>query len=343
MTDNEVVILSAAKDLNNRIRPGGRQGCRAGLALLCALALALLLTACASTSTPTSATVGLTFVPNIQFAPFYTAEAEGLLPEGVTLRHHGSSEGLFTALAAGEEQFVVAGGDEILQARADGVDVVAVAAYYRRYPVRILVPADSDIDTLADLKGHSIGLPGRYGENWFALVLALDQAGLTEADVDIQEIGYTQQAALPAGKVDATVGFSNGDAVTFAASGFPVREIDPATPLVSICLATTSDFLRDHPETVDAVAAALTQALERVVTDPEAALDVAAGYIPDFEATRDASRAVLEATIPLFTTADGTVDTTLDPVAWQAMADAMAAVGLIPGAEGADAALAAAG
>jgi NitT/TauT family transport system substrate-binding protein len=327
--DNEVVVLSGAKDLSSR-----HQGSLL-LPLLPLLLPLLLLAACTSTAAPTTATVGLTYVPNIQFAPFYTAEAEGLLPDGVTLRHHGSSEGLFTALAAGEEQFVVAGGDEILQARADGVDVVAVAAYYRQYPVRVLVPADSDITTLADLKGHSIGLPGRYGENWFALVLALAQAGLTEADVDIQEIGYTQQAALPAGKVDATVGFTNGDAVTFAAAGFPVREIDPATPLVSICLATTGDFLSDHPDTVEAVVAALTQALERVVADPGAALDVAAAYIPDFEATRDASAAVLTATLPLFTNASGQVDTALDPAAWQAMADAMAQAGLIPTADGA--------
>ncbi|MDR1808343.1 MAG: ABC transporter substrate-binding protein [Propionibacteriaceae bacterium] len=282
-----------------------------------------------------AATIGLTYVPNIQFAPFYAAETAGLLPEGVTLRHHGQAEGLFTALSAGEEQFVVAGGDEILQARADGVDVVAISAYYRQYPARVIVPEDSSIQTLADLKGHSIGLPGRFGENWFALLLALDAAGLTEADVDIQEIGYTQQVALQTGKVDSTIGFSNGDAVTFNVSGFPVRQIDPQVPLVSICLATTSEFAAAHPETVRAVVAAVTAGIASVVADPEAALDAAVAYIPDFESTRDTSRAVLLATNDLFVDTEGQVTAKLDPAAWQAMAEAMAAASLIPTADGA--------
>jgi NitT/TauT family transport system substrate-binding protein len=321
---------------------------RAVLAALATLALAACAqpgavtpsaTPSASVTAAAGATVGLTYIPNIQFAPFYVAEADGLLPAGVSLRHHGSSEGLFTALAAGEEQFVVAGGDEILQARADGVDVVAVSAYYSAYPARVIVPADSPIQTLADLKGHSIGLPGRYGENWFALVLALEQAGLTEAEVDIQEIGYTQQVALQTGKVDATVGFTNGDAVTFTQSGFAVREIDPEVPLVSICLATTGTFAAADPATVEAVVAALAEAMATVIAEPETALDLSASYIPNFAADRATAAAVLDATLPLFAGPTGTYHAALDEAAWAAMADAMAGAGLIPTADGADAAM----
>jgi NitT/TauT family transport system substrate-binding protein len=250
----------------------------------------------------------------------------------VELRHHGASEGLFTALAAGHEQFVVAGGDEILQARAQGVDVVAVAPYYRSYPARLIVPADSEIQSLADLKGHTVGLPGRYGENWFALVLALAQAGLTEADVTIAEIGYTQLAALSTGKVDATIGFSNGDAVNFAAAGFPVRAIDPEAPLVSICLATTAVFAAERPDLVQAMVTALGQAIDSVVGERDHALTVAREHIPDFDSAeaQAAARLVLDATVPLFV---GTPDQRpgLDPTQWAVMAEAMAAGGLLPG------------
>ena len=37
-----------------------------------------------------------------------------------------------------------------------------------------------------------IGVPGKYGESWFGLQVALRSAGLTESDVKITEIGYTQ-------------------------------------------------------------------------------------------------------------------------------------------------------
>jgi NitT/TauT family transport system substrate-binding protein len=304
-----------------------------------ALGAGLGLTGCAGpetgggdpSGTATTAVVGLTFIPNIQFAPFYVAASDRLLPAGVELRHHGASEGLFTALAAGHEQFVVAGGDEILQARAQGVDVLAVAPYYRSYPARLIVPVDSEIQSLADLKGHTVGLPGRYGENWFALVLALAQAGLTEADVTIAEIGYTQLAALSTGKVDATIGFSNGDAVNFSAAGFPVRTIDPEAPLVSICLATTAAFAAARPDLVQAMVTALGQAIDSVVGDRDHALAVARDHIPDFDSAeaQTSARLVLDATVPLFV---GPPDQGpgLDPTQWATMAEAMTAGGLLP-------------
>jgi NitT/TauT family transport system substrate-binding protein len=290
-------------------------------------------------SVPPDAVVGLTFIPNIQFAPFYIAASDRYLPEYVTLRHHGSAEGLFTALTAGEEQFVVAGGDEILQARGQGTDIVAIAAYYRRYPARIIVPADSDIQSLADLKGHTIGVPGRYGESWFALVLALQEAGLTEADVTIQSIGYTLQAALTTNQVDAAIGFANGDAVTLAASGFAIRTIDPAVPLVSICLAATRAYAEAHPETVRATVTALRQGIESVIADPAHALDVADRYIPNFSDpdARATAELVLAATSELFTDAGGHIAGDLDQAEWEAMAQAMGQAGLIASTNAEDA------
>ena len=142
-----------------------------GLRVVIAAALAVLLGGCAQPSAPVAvhrATVGLTYIPNVQFAPFYLGESRGLFDaEGVdvTLRHHGGNEGLFTALAAGQEDLVIAGGDELLQANAEGMDLVAVAQYYRKYPIVLIVPDASPIRTAADLKGRSVGIPGRYGES----------------------------------------------------------------------------------------------------------------------------------------------------------------------------------
>jgi len=286
----------------------------------------------ASPSTP-SAVVGLTYIPNIQFAPFYVADHEEFYTSdaSVSLRHHGSSEGLFTALASGEENFVVAGGDEILQARAQGVDIVAVASYYGKYPARLIVPESSPISSVADLRGHTVGIPGKFGENWFALLIALREAGLTEADVTIAEIGYTQQAALATGKVDAVIGFANSDVLSFQTGGFPVTAIDPGVPLVSICLATTQAYAAAHPDVVSIVVAGMKKGMETSLTDMETTLDIAADYIPSFRGdTLATARIVLPATTALFLGTDGTVSPPLDPAQWTAMAQAMESVDLIP-------------
>ena len=311
------------------------------------VAAALLLAGCAGTATVqspsatpslTEARIGLSYIPNIQFAPFYVAEADGLFPaNGVaaTLRHHGASEGLFTAIAAGQEDFVIAGGDEALQAREQGIDLVAIATYYRSYPVQIIAKESGPIDSLAGLKGHKIGVPGRYGESWFGLLVALGSAGLTEKDVDIVEVGYTQQAALTTGKVDAVVGFSNNDLVQFGLAKVAVRAL-PLTkegepPLVSISLLTTRDFLTAHPAVAQGVAKAMVSGISSTAADPERALTISADQVPGLgvEPALSAARATLTATLTVMLTPEGKADGSLDLAQWQAMADFMLAKGLL--------------
>lgn len=208
-------------------------------ALLLALGVALVATACSGTGGSASSAsssggaplvVGLTYTADIQFSPFYVAAEKGYFADeglDVTLRHHGGSEPLLGALQAGDEDVVYAGGDEMMVNRSQGVDVVDVATIYQSYPGELIVPADSPITSLADLRGHSIGVPGEYGETWYTLLALLDEAGLSRDDVDIRTIGFTQQSALMTGKVDAVVGFSNNDAVQFEQAGFGIREIAP--------------------------------------------------------------------------------------------------------------------
>ena len=170
-------------------------------------------------------TIGLTYTPNIQFAPFYMAKKDSKYASGVNLRHHGAQEGLFDALLSGKEQLVVAGADEAVVAASNGSDLVVVGGYYQSYPACLIVPEGSAIKAPADLKGKTVGTPGRKGETWYALQLAMDTASLSESDLTIQDIGYTQQAALVGGKVDAVVGFSNNDAIQIRQAGTPVRTI----------------------------------------------------------------------------------------------------------------------
>jgi len=318
----------------NPTRVQWRVAVLAGVALI-----ATSLTGCTAAVAPggaatlPSAVIGLTYIPNIQFAPFYVADHNGFdtTTASISLRHHGASEGLFTALAAGDEQFVVAGGDEILQARAQGIDIVAVASYYSQYPARIIVPQGSPIRSVSDLRGHSIGIPGKFGESWFALLVALKQAGLTESDVTITEIGYTQQAALTTGKVDAEVGFSNSDVISFQQAGFPVTVIDPGLPLVSICLGVAGSYATAHPDVVRTVIAGMKQGMDTALNDQATTLSIAAAYIPSFYGdTLATAKQVLPATTALFVDANGQLSPPFDPAQWDQMAQIMAAVGLIP-------------
>ena len=180
----------------------------------------------ASSQDASAVTIGLTYIPNVQFAPVYVADSQGLYNDaGITptVRHHGSDEGLFTALLAGQEDVVIASGDEAAVAASQGLDLVSIGQYYATYPGSVIVPASSSITSLADLAGKNIGIPGEYGSSYYATLAAIKAGGLQTSDVTISSIGYTQQAALAAGQVDAVVGFTNNDAVQMRLAGTDIR------------------------------------------------------------------------------------------------------------------------
>lgn len=293
-------------------------------------------------------TIGLTYIPNVQFSPVYVAQEDGIYRAAgldATIRHHGSDEALFTALVSGEEDVVVASGDEVLQARDQGLDLVSIGAYYRQYPVAIIVPEDSTARSVADLEGRRIGVPGEYGSSWLGLLAALDHASMTAEDVDVVSIGYTQTAALTTGQVDAVVGFTNNDLVQFQQAGIPVRalELDPEdTPLVSVSLITTHAWLDAHPEEARGVVDATVSGIQRVVDNPQRAIEATQVYDQTLTGSTavQGARAVLAATSKLFMGEDGTVSGKQDLTRWREMGSFLKGIpGMLNSAPDVDAAV----
>lgn len=286
----------------------------------------------ASSATDAPITVGLTYIPNVQFAPVYVADSQGLFADqglGVALRHHGAEEGLFNALLSGDEQITIASGDEVLPARAQGADLVAIGAYYHHYPVQVLVPADSDIKDLRDLRGMKVGLPGEYGSNWFGLLAALESAGLSVGDVQVVSVGYTQSAALLSGEVDAIVGFSNSEAVQLELLGFPARALPMGDlPLVGATIVTTQRWLDANPEAAEAVVTSITEGVQVVLDDPEVGLEATETWDPTLSdaTSRANAAAILEATLPLWQDTAGNASPTQDLDTWRLMAPFLANV-----------------
>ena len=265
-----------------------------GLALTGAGALAACSTGTASRAASASTaggalTIGLTYTPNIQFAPFYMAKKDGTYAANVTLHHHGAQDGLFDALQSGQEQLVVAGADEAVVATSNGSDLVVVGGYYQSYPACLIVPENSSIN----------GTPGRKGETWYALQLAMDTASLSESDLTIQDIGYTQQAALVGGKVDAVVGFSNNDAIQIRQAGTPVRTIQVADriPLVGVSLVTTRSLLDSRHQDLESVVKASIKGMTAFVKDPDAAVEATKDHMDDLKVDQTQAKRAREVAV----------------------------------------------
>src|SRR5207248_10966286 len=147
----------------------------------------------ASTSLRT-VTIGMGYIPNVQFAPFYVADQRGYYRRAgrkMTF-DYASSPNLLQLVGAGRVDRAIADGTDAMAAVAQGVPIVYVMAEYQRFPVAIFSLAGSHIRSVADLRGRTIGVPGRYGATYAGLLAALHAAGLRPSDVKIQTIGYTQ-------------------------------------------------------------------------------------------------------------------------------------------------------
>ncbi len=301
----------------------------------------LLLSACESgsqttgtiattTTTQASLSIGLGYIPDIQFAPFYVAQSKGYYRDAglnVTF-HHGIVNDLIGAMVLGKDNFVFASGDEVLVARSKNLKVIDVSTIFQKYPVSMIVPADSPIKTLADLKGHTIGEPAPYGATYIGLLALLYQAHLTPNDVHIQSIGFTQVPALLGHRVDAVMGYSNNEPLQLRKRGFAVRTFDVSDyqPLVSNGIITTEDTFHNQPQLVQKFVKATLKGLQYVIAHPADAVQVSESYVPGMDATKALS--VLQATIPLMQ-GNGHLGYN-DSATWQAMEQFLVAQNIIP-------------
>ncbi|MGH2479566.1 MAG: ABC transporter substrate-binding protein, partial [Ktedonobacteraceae bacterium] len=301
-----------------------------------AVLLGMLLAACGNTTSPSTnqtgggnttplinVSIGLGYIPDIQFAPFYVALSKGYYKAvglNVTL-NHGVVTDLFGEMMSNKDTFVFATGDETLVARSKNLPVVDVSTLYQSYPVSLIVPANSPIKTLADLKGHTIGEPGPFGSTHIGLLALLHQAGLTTSDVKLQSIGFTQVSALKQGRVDAVVGYTNNEPLQLRRLGMDVRTFDVSDyqSLISNGIITTESTIRDqNKNVVQPFVQATLKGLQEVINNPSEALQISKTSIPGMNAST--SRDELLATIPIWKGKGQHPLGYNDSATWQAMA-----------------------
>lgn len=283
-------------------------------------------------------TVGLTYIPNVQFSAFYLGVDRGIFADNgldVTLRHHGEQEDVFGALLRGDEQVVFASADEAMVAAAGGNDLRTFATSYQTYPLNV-IGLDGTLtlppEPLTVLEGRTLGIPGHFGSSYYAALCAIHRSGLTEQQVTLQDIGYTALSALEAGKVDFIVGFTNNELVQLQLRGgtplaLPVTSGSEPS-LVGPSLITRGGALEEA--SLKRMADAMAEAQQAVIDDPEAALEATAKQVPALSDARqrEAAAKVLEATTQMWLR-DGKVDVSVDEAAFARMGEFLTEAGII--------------
>jgi len=282
--------------------------------VLIILALVLALSACSGADRGgendqplTKIRLPMGFIPNVQFAPYYAAVENGYFEEeGIEIDFDYSYETDAVALVGADEiSFAVVSGEQVPLAKAEGLPIVYVAAWYGEYPVAVVSKAEENITEPADLAGKKVGLPGLYGANYIGLRALLGEVGLKESDLQLDSIGFNQVEVLISGSDDAVVVYLANEPVQLRAQGVDVNVIavKDYVQLVSNGLITNSTTIEEQPELVRSMVRATLKGIEFTVENPDAAFEICKKFVEGLEeADQEVQRQVLETSISLYQT-----------------------------------------
>jgi NitT/TauT family transport system substrate-binding protein len=281
-------------------------------------------------------TVGLGFIPSVQFAQFYLAEQSGAYEAAgldVTLQNKIDPD-LITLLGQGAVDIGSGDGTSVIPAVSQGIPVVYTSTIYGQFPSVVLAKADSGITSAADLKGKKIGIPGKFGSSWIMLQALLQSAGLTPDDVEIVLFpDFGQAAALQQGAVDAATGFANNEPIQLRKAGIEpvVLTVDDVVPLPGPGLVTGTMTLADKHDALARFTAVTLDAMDQIAADPQQGLDATFAVVPDLAADPELQRQILDATIATWRN-----DRTnapygaIDEAGWTQSVEFMQGLGLVP-------------
>ena len=261
----------------------------------------------------------LGYIPNVQFAPLYVALEKGYFTQaGIDIEFDYSFETDAVALVgANELQFAVVSGDQVLLARAQGLPIVYVLAWYQDYPVSVVSKVGQGILKPADMKGKHIGLPGLFGASYIGLRALLIAGGLKESDVTLDAIGYNQVASLVADQEQAVVVYTNNEPIQLRSLGHPIDEIrvKDYAHLVSNGLITNEKTIAQNPDLVRRMNQAFLKGIADTIANPDTAYQTCLKYVEGLAQADQAVQKQVLATSIEFWKADPLGYS--DPIAWQ--------------------------
>ncbi|MGQ9552724.1 MAG: ABC transporter substrate-binding protein [Anaerolineae bacterium] len=263
---------------------------------------------CSASPQPAPATVKIAmgYIPNVQFAPMYVAIEKGYFAaENLTVAlDYGWETDIVSLVGAGELQFAIASGEQIILARSRGLPVVYVFDWYNRFPVSVVSLVEKGITKPQDLVGKTVGIPATFGSSYIGWRALLYKAGISEEQVSLQTIGYTQVAALTSNQVDAALCFYMNEPVQLTQAGFKLNQILVAdyADLPAPGIITNDDTIKSHPDLVQRVVRAFWRGLKYTLEHPDEAFASAEKAVPEIANSRETQRAVLAASTELWRT-----------------------------------------
>ncbi|MET0930820.1 MAG: ABC transporter substrate-binding protein [Aeromicrobium sp.] len=240
----------------------------------------------------TEITVGI--LPTVDLAPFMYAIDEGLFEKrGLDVKTRVTSGGAeaIPALLAGDVDFIYTAYMPVLLGRQAGLDLTIASGSHtntasKDSPSGIWVKPDSDIQTMADLKGKTVAVNSLGSVAELLVVASLDELGLERGDYDLVEIPFPDvPAALDQGRVDAAWVAEPGRATIienldarFVGSAEDPSVISTSDTFKDFPMAGYATRGNEDPKTLKAFHEAMAESLKILAADNDIARELAPDY-----------------------------------------------------------------
>lgn len=196
---------------------------------------------------------------------------KALAPQGIAVKwtfSQGSNRSL-EYLNGGSTDFASTAGLAAVLSRANGAPINTVYVASRPEWTALVVPKDSPIQSLADLKGKKVAAT-KGTDPFLFLLQSLQKAGLDKNDVEIVHLQHPDgRVALERGDVQAWAGLDPLMAASELQAGSRLLYRNRDFNSYSV-LSVTEKFAKEQPELIKQVIAAYEQARQWAIANPDA-------------------------------------------------------------------------
>ena len=175
--------------------------------------------------------------------------------------------------------------DGPIMVRGNGVPVKIVCVFGGKGFMQLVVREDSGIEKPADLKGKTITVMSYQDTTFYALLGLMASAGLTQQDVNVQQVGPTGVWQFVAeGKSQGMAGVPDWIPPVQAA-GVKVRVIptEDFFPHMAQAIAASDDTIKQKPEMVRRFVKAALRGMKDIMDNPAKAADEFVSFVPEWK------------------------------------------------------------
>ena len=174
-------------------------------------------------------------------------------------------------------------------ARVQGKPVVAIGTMIQYSGIGWMTQASAGIRSISDLKGKRIGI---HGDGLTALQVTLRQHGMTDADVDIVDVGFNYDELLNSGDYAAVQCFVIVEPRELALKGFDLHSLPAYTggyQVYSQVISVTERLLENHRPELERFLKATFDGWRYAITHPaEVSHMIVERYLPEADAPSQA-------------------------------------------------------